>query len=101
MSSQPLVWLITGASSGFGAALAIHALQAGHKVIGTARDLAKASKTYPQVSELGGRWLALDVTSSTSGKVIDEAVKVFGQIDVLVNNAGYSLLGAIEDIRFV
>lgn len=55
MTSQPLAWLITGASSGFGAALAIHALKAGHKVIGAARDPTKASKAYPQVSELGGK----------------------------------------------
>ena len=101
MATQPLVWFITGASSGLGAALAVCALKAGHKVIGTARDPAKASKAYPELSSLGGKWVALDVASPAGGDVVKDAVKVFGRIDVLVNNAGYSLLGAVEDIRFV
>jgi hypothetical protein len=101
MATQPLVWFITGASSGFGASLAIHALKGGHKVIGTARDPSKASKTYPQISSLGGKWIPLDVTSATAGETVKDAAKMFGRIDVLVNNAGYSLLGAVEDIRFV
>jgi NAD(P)-dependent dehydrogenase (short-subunit alcohol dehydrogenase family) len=99
MTTEPLVWFITGASSGLGAALAIHVLKAGHKVICVARDPAKAAKSYPQASSLGGKWVALNVTSATGGKVVEDAVKIFGKIDVLVNNAGYSLLGAVEDIR--
>jgi NADP-dependent 3-hydroxy acid dehydrogenase YdfG len=100
-TTTPLVWFITGSSVGLGAALAVHALKSGHKVIATARNTAEASKANPEIASLGGHWMALDVTSSDSGSVIEEAIKVFGHIDVLVNNAGYSLIGPVEDIRFV
>lgn len=100
-TSTPLVWFITGSSVGLGAALAAHALKSGHKVIATARNIAAASKENPEITSLGGHWMTLDVTSSNSGLVIEEAIKVFGHIDVLVNNAGYSMIGSVEDIRFV
>jgi NAD(P)-dependent dehydrogenase (short-subunit alcohol dehydrogenase family) len=100
-ATTPLVWFITGSSVGLGASLALHALKSGHKVIATARNITTASKANPEIESLGGHWMTLDVTSSTSGSVLEEASKVFGPIDVLVNNAGYSLIGAVEDIRFV
>lgn len=99
-ATAPLIWLITGSSVGLGAALATHVLKSGHKVIATARNIASASEANPEIASLGGQWMTLDVTSRNSGLVIQEAVEVFGRIDVLVNNAGYSLLGAVEDIRF-
>lgn len=93
-------WLITGASSGLGAALAETVLQAGHKVIATARNPTKAAQANPRITELGGTWIALDVTSKDTPEIVTNAIKekAGGVIDVVVNNAGYSLLGTIEDM---
>jgi NADP-dependent 3-hydroxy acid dehydrogenase YdfG len=100
-TANPLVWFITGSSAGLGAALALQVLKSGHKVIAAARNITTAAKANPEIASLGGHWVTLDVTSLTSGSVIEEAAKIFGRIDVLVNNAGYSILGATEDITWV
>ncbi|KAJ8101680.1 hypothetical protein POJ06DRAFT_193750 [Lipomyces tetrasporus] len=92
-------WLVTGASSGLGAAVAEAALQAGHNVIATARNCIKAAEANPRISKLGGTWIELDVTSPNTTKLVEDAIsKAGGVIDVIVNNAGYSLLGSIEDM---
>ena len=100
-ASKPLVWLITGCSSGFGTSLSIIALKAGHKVIATSRNPSKDPEVVQQIEHLGGIWLPLDVNGSTEHLqgVIDEGNKKFGRIDVLVNNAGFAILGALEDTR--
>ncbi|KAH8803302.1 hypothetical protein F5884DRAFT_683927 [Xylogone sp. PMI_703] len=99
-TSKSLVWLITGSSSGFGASLTMYALKAGHKVIATSRNPSKTPDLVKQVEDLGGIWLPLDVTASSEKlrEVVAEGQNKFGTIDVLVNNAGYSILGAIEDM---
>jgi NAD(P)-dependent dehydrogenase (short-subunit alcohol dehydrogenase family) len=91
------VWLITGCSSGFGRALAEAALERGDRVVATARDTA-------HLLELATRWpgtvhlAELDVTNTAQcGAVVEEAVRVFGRLDVLVNNAGYGLVGSLEE----
>ena len=92
------VWLITGCSRGLGAALAAAVLARGQRVIATAR--------HPSVlDEIVGRHpdtcriLALDVSDASQVKaVVAEAVSIFGRIDVLVNNAGYGLVGAFEEL---
>ncbi|KAJ5203927.1 short-chain dehydrogenase/reductase SDR [Penicillium cinerascens] len=92
-------WLVTGASSILGAAVAETALQAGHKVIATARNCTKAAEDNPRILQLGGSWIELDVASPSTTKIVEDAVnKAGGVIDVVVNNAGYSLLGSIEDM---
>lgn len=98
---NPLVWLITGCSSGFGASLTFIALKAGHKVIATSRNPSKTPDLVKRVEKLGGVWLALDVTESpeTLQKVVAEGTKQFGRIDVLANVAGIGIIGALEDIR--
>jgi NADP-dependent 3-hydroxy acid dehydrogenase YdfG len=100
MASQ--LWLITGASSGFGALMAENALKAGHRVLATARNPMKAAQDYPQIESLGGKWLQLDVTSKQTKEQVGQAIQENGgKIDVIINNAGYGLLGSIEDIRYV
>ena len=94
----PRVWLITGCSSGLGRALASHILAHGHRVIATARDadtLAGLAARHPDTC----RALALNVTDSAQVKaVVAQAAEVFGRLDVVVNNAGYGLLGAFEEL---
>ncbi len=98
--TKPLTWFITGCSTGLGAALTVHALKAGHTVIATARTPSSAA-SYKEISSLGGHWVSLDVTSADAGSVLTSSIEKYGKIDVLVNNAGYSILGAIEDIKYV
>lgn len=92
------VWLITGCSTGFGRELVLAALAAGDRVMATARR----PETLADLAELGdGRvsTAALDVTDPASIEAAVQAtVAVFGRIDVLVNNAGSMVMGAIEEV---
>ncbi|MGW7577674.1 oxidoreductase [Streptomyces sp. NPDC054765] len=91
------VWLITGCSSGLGRALAEHALERGDRVAVTARSRATVTGL---ATEYGDRALALelDVTDPASVTTAVQACeRKFGRIDVLVNNAGYGYLAAIEE----
>ncbi|KAH7140153.1 hypothetical protein B0J13DRAFT_477158 [Dactylonectria estremocensis] len=89
-------FLITGASSGLGLQLAVEALKAGHSVVATARNPTKAAQDHPEVEELGGSWLQLDVTHTDTKERVDKAVQE-RQVNVLVNCAGYGILGSLED----
>ena len=97
--SRPFSFLVTGGSSGLGLNLALAALRSGHKVIATARNPTKAKQAYPEIEKLGGSWLTLDVTSPDTESIVKKAVDEQG-VNVLVNSAGYALLGAIEDLRY-
>ncbi|OAX81541.1 hypothetical protein ACJ72_04120 [Emergomyces africanus] len=97
MADSP-VWFITGASSGFGSALAEAALKAGNRVIATARNVEKARQDLPHIEALGGKWLQLDVTTAEAGDKVQEVLQEYGKIDVAINSAGYSLIGALEDM---
>lgn len=94
------VWLITGASSGLGYYLALHALAAGHKVIASVRSKTKSADAVQTIESHGGKVIELDLCKgSTIPDAAKQAENFYGHIDVLVNNAGYSLLGAVEDMR--
>lgn len=101
-SNTKQVALITGVSSGLGTALALAALRANYAVIGTVRSRQRAAKEVEAIEAHGGKCLELDVTDAEAcWKVFAEAEAVYGRIDVLVNNAGMSWLGAVEDFTWV
>src|SRR5690242_15227744 len=93
------VWFITGAGSGIGTGIAKAALGAGDQVVATGRNLDKVRKALHDVASENLEFVQLDVADEAEGRVATEkAVKQFGGIDVLVNNAGYSLLGNFEEM---
>lgn len=93
------VWLVTGATSGIGLELAKAAIAAGHTVIAGCRDTAKNQVVTSELETLGVTWLQLDVGEDDVVARVQNAIAEHGHIDVLVNNAGYALAGAIEDTR--
>ncbi|MFD6161970.1 oxidoreductase [Nocardia sp. NPDC060256] len=91
------VWLVSGCSKGLGRALATHALERGDRVAVTARNRTAVTDL---AAEYGDRALALqlDVTDPASvTAAVRDCEQAFGRIDVLVNNAGYGYLAAIEE----
>ena len=91
------IWFITGCSTGFGRALANEVLQAGYKVVVTARkmeDVEDLVAAHPNNAFA----IKLDVTNSQQIQdAVAKAIEHFGTIDVLVNNAGIGYFGAIEE----
>src|ERR1700716_3128768 len=92
------VFLVTGSSRGFGREIARAPLDAGHRLVATAR-------TPSQLDDLVGKYghqvraVALDVTDPAAAEAaVQVAVEAFGRLDVVVNNAGYANLASVEDI---
>lgn len=95
--SEPKVWLITGCSTGFGRHIAEQAIDAGYKVVVTARNV-------DQITDLTAGHedhvlaLPLDVTNSEQIRyVVDRTIEKFNRIDVLVNNAGIGYFSSVEE----
>jgi NAD(P)-dependent dehydrogenase (short-subunit alcohol dehydrogenase family) len=86
-------WFITGISRGFGKALALEVLAQGHSVVGTTRSGLSDIK-HPQLIVK-----KLDVTDAArSRQVIEQSVESLSTIDVVVNNAGFGIVGAVEEV---
>jgi NAD(P)-dependent dehydrogenase (short-subunit alcohol dehydrogenase family) len=99
MNNTDKVWLITGSSTGLGRALAQAVLERGYHLVATARQ-------PEQLKELNDRYpdrvttIALDVTNAQSiQQAVEAALNAYSRIDVLVNNAGYGTVGAIEEVN--
>src|SRR6266851_2799597 len=95
---MPKTWLITGSSRGFGWELARAALASGDRVVATARH---PEQLDGLVREYGDRVRAgaLDVTDAAAARAaVQLAVAEFGALDIVVNNAGYAISAAIEDL---
>src|ERR1700751_4252681 len=93
------VWLITGAGSGIGAGTVKAALRAGDRVVATGRNLDKVRKAFGGETQENLAFVQLDVADESQAKAaVEQAVQRFSRIDVLVNNAGYSLLGNFEEL---
>ena len=90
------VWFITGASRGLGALMAEAALADGNAVVAAGRNAAAIVERLGESPALLP--VALDVTSEAQAKAaVEAAVEKFGRIDVLINNAGFGLLAAVEE----
>lgn len=95
MTDHSKTWFITGASKGLGQTLAKMLLADGHRVAATSRDKAALEKSF----EGAGGLLSLETDLADAASVkraIDATVERFGDLDVVVNNAGYGLQGTVE-----
>jgi len=95
------VILITGTSSGFGMVTAARLASKGYRVVATMRDLSREGDLLQEVQERGGTVdvMRMDVTDVNSiEKCVEEVIQKYQRIDVLVNNAGYGVGGAFEDL---
>jgi NAD(P)-dependent dehydrogenase (short-subunit alcohol dehydrogenase family) len=98
MTNVSRTWFVTGVSGGLGRAIAVAALEAGDTVVGTLRKPEQFAE-FEALAPGRAHALALDVTDSAAvGPAIEEAIRLTGGVDVVVNNAGYGLVGALEEL---
>ena len=91
------IWFVTGGSSGFGAALTQAIINRGDRVAATFRKAEQAS-AFTQQHDGRGAGIVMDVTDAAQvSGAVKQVQEQFGHIDVLVNNAGYGTIGALEE----
>ena len=92
------IWFITGASKGFGFEITKAALEAGDKVVATVRN--NSSALYTSLKGNTNLFVVeMDVTKEADVKdAVEKAIDHFGKLDIVVNNAGYGIVGAIEEV---
>jgi NAD(P)-dependent dehydrogenase (short-subunit alcohol dehydrogenase family) len=101
MRLEKKVAVVTGASKGIGKGIALRYAQEGAKVVVTSRSTDLLAAVVEEIKASGGEAMALtvDVRSAQSVQgVVDETVKAYGRLDVMVNNAGISMVKASEDL---
>ncbi|MDO9396076.1 MAG: SDR family NAD(P)-dependent oxidoreductase, partial [Herbiconiux sp.] len=97
-TDRPAVWFVTGASRGLGLALVKHLLDRGDHVAATTRSSARLLAGLSEVETANLLPLEVELTDETTVRAaIATATRTFGRIDVVVNNAGYGVLGAVEE----
>ena len=97
-TDRPAVWFVTGASRGLGLALVKHLLGRGDHVAATTRSSERLLAGLTEVETANLLALEVSLTDETQvSAAIDQTTEMFGRIDVVVNNAGYGILGAVED----
>ena len=93
--AESKVILVTGASAGMGKSTARKLIEEGHIVYGAARRLDRMK----DLVALGGHAIEMDITNEAqTSDAVDQIIAQHGRIDVLVNNAGYSVYGSVEDV---
>ena len=93
-------WLVTGCSSGLGLDIARSALKSGQNCIATSRNPDNSPEAVEEIKKLGGVWAKLDITSQTLESDLEAIVKQHGEIEVVVNNAGYADGGVLETMEY-
>src|SRR5215831_9143817 len=98
METQQKTWFITGASKGFGFEITRAALEAGDKVVATVRN--SSSALYASLENHPNLFVVeMDVTRESDVKdAVAKSIDHFGNLDIVVNNAGYGIVGAIEEV---
>ena len=102
MAMPEKIALITGVSSGFGLLTSVELAKAGFGVVATMRDLARRERLDEAAAAAGAELdvRRLDVTDfGTLAGFVDEVVRAYGRLDVLINNAGFAVAGFAEDIK--